>query len=708
MEEWYSGTISYPWLLLSQIVITLLYSKVCFDFARGYGFFVAPRRGLGVGLLAFGSIYLLVVVIRYVIRMSLYPHERWIGGSIPIFFHWVLASFLLAVGQYHWARTREAAQQRRIHSGMRRWLRRASWLAAATSLVIGLLGWVAYQLAPSALAHHLGFRPPEYAVRTERGVQMMTSDGVALASNVYHPQRVRKTPTILVRIPLLWDIKNRLFGDVVARMWAERGYTVVLQATRGRYPSGGRYEPFRHERRDGIETLTWLAGQPWFNGRLGMWGGSYFGYTQWVLADQVDPGPSALMVQICSTDWHRMFYPGGAFSLASALYWAVWSGNNLPEPPSPESLQPGFDGFPLIEADDRLGRDYDFFNDWVTHAARDSYWAEVDGARRPESLVAPVLIMAGWYDPFLPGAIADFLRIRQGSHSSVAAASRLMIGPWAHARTVVLPGDVPLRNYRFESLAPSVPWFDRHLRSSGGAVHEDAPIRIYVNGVNRWRDEQEWPLARTRYVPYYLHSGGKANSVRGDGMLALNFPSSSEQDDTFVYDPRRPVPSSGGAMFGPRGGIALQDAIEERLDVLVYTTPPLDADLEVTGPVTASLFVATTAPATDFTAKLVDVHPSGSAYNISEGILRRGYRGVAQPAEIQIDLWPTSIVFLKGHRIRLEVSSSNYPRFDRHPNTDGQIATEQHPIAATQNLHHGLETPSHLLLPVIPHDEPTR
>ncbi len=326
MEEWFSGVLPYPALLLSQAVIIFVCAKVCIDFTRGRGYFVVPRQRLGSGLLWFGSVYLAVMVIRYVLRMSLYPQERWTGGSIPIFFHWVLAGFLLTVGQYHWARTREVARQRRIHSGVRRRLRRVGRWAVAASLGACLLGWVANQLAPSALARHLGFRPTEYAVRVERGVRMMTSDGVALVSNIYHPQRLARAPTILVRIPLLRDWLMRLSADVVARLWAERGYTVVIQATRGRHPSGGAYAPFRYEREDGVETLQWLSRQPWWNGRLGMWGGSYFGYTQWVLADQVDPGPSALMVQICSTDWYRMFYPGGAFSFESALFWAIWTG----------------------------------------------------------------------------------------------------------------------------------------------------------------------------------------------------------------------------------------------------------------------------------------------------------------------------------------------------------------------------------------------
>lgn len=694
MEEWFSGTLAYPPLLTSQIVILSIYTKICLDFTHGQGYFVAPRRRLGVGLLWFGTIYLTIMILRYLLRMSLYPEERWFGGAIPIVFHWVLAAFLLVVGHYHRSRTRQTVRPSKR--------RRALQWALAVGVGTCLFGWVAYQLAPSALAHYLNFREPEHAVRIERGARMITSDGVALVSTIYHPQRLAKTPTILIRLPLLKDLTVRITADVVCRLWAERGYTVVLQATRGRHPSGGTYVPFQHERQDGIETLRWLTQQPWWNGRLGMWGGSYFGYTQWVLADQRDPGPSALFVQICSTDWHRMFYPGGAFSLASALYWAVWSGNEHPTPPSLESLQPGFRGFPLIEADDRLGRDFAFFNDWVVHTTRDGYWAAVDGERRAESLVAPVLIMAGWYDPFLPGAIDDFLRIRQHRNQVIAANSRLIIGPWAHARPVSLPGGPKLRNYRLDSIEPSLAWFDRHLRIGNIETQPGAPVRLFVMGRNVWRDETEWPLARTRYVSYYLHSGGKANSVHGDGTLTVSAPTFEEPADTFVYDPRQPVPSLGGAMFGSHGGIALQNAVEERSDVLVYSTGPLEEDIEATGPVSLTLYVSTDAPSTDFTAKLVDVHPDGTAYNVSEGILRRSYGGIAQPAKIQIDLWPTSMVFLKGHHIRLEISSSNYPRFDRHPNTEDPLPTATHPITATQHISHGPETPSQLVLPVIP------
>jgi len=554
------------------------------------------------------------------------------------------------------------------------------------------------------VASRLGYRAAEFDVEAERGVELTTADGVRLVSDIYRPRTGERTPTILVRIPLDRTVLNAVFASTVGRMWAERGYTVVIQGTRGRYGSTGRHTPFVDERRDGIETLRWIARQSWYDGRIGMWGGSYFGYTQWVLADQVDPGPAALLIQICSSDLYRMFYPGGAFSLESALYWALRSRGDRDDPPSANAIDRGVAGFPLRNADDRAAADVPFFNDWVDHPERDAYWVAVDGDSRPERLQAPVLLMAGWYDPFLPTMLDDFARIRRGAPRSVADASRLVVGPWAHAETVTLPSGATPRNYRLESFEPTVPWFDAHLRRSAPPANRTATVRLYVMGDDRWRDEAEWPLARARPTAYYLKSRGRANGLAGDGTLALEPATSPELADRYVYDPRAPVPSAGGAMIGPRAGIVPQNAVEARRDVLVYTTPPLETDLEVTGPVTLILHVSTTASSTDFTGKLVDVHPDGTAYNVSDGILRREYDGRpdAGPTEIRIDLWPTSMVFMKGHRIRLEISSSNYPRFDRNPNTGRRIATETEPVAAMQTVHHGAASPSRLILPIVP------
>ncbi len=548
-----------------------------------------------------------------------------------------------------------------------------------------------------------GIREGTYGTRTERRVGFTTRDGVELLADVHHPRGPEKTPTILVRIPFTNTFGNRLRSDIVGRYWARRGYTVVIQGTRGRYESGGTFYPLMHERGDGLETLAWLEEQPWYDGRLATWGGSAFGHTQWAIADQADPGPNAVFIQIASSSFRQMFHPGGAFSLESALFWAVGSRGQGDRPVDFDDMERGFRGFPVIEADDRAIGDTPFFNDWLIHGELDGYWREIDGEERPRTLRAPALLLAGWYDPFLPTQVDDFTRILLEGRPEVAAETRLIIGPWSHAREIDLPGSSQELPYRRESIAPSIPWFDHQL---GIATRTEAGmprVRIYVMGENRWRDEDEWPLARIRYTDFYLHSAGSANSASGDGRLSAVAPVSSEPADAYIYDPERPVPSSGGAVLGPRAGIKLQNEVEARDDVLVYTTEALAQELEVTGPVRVILFVSTTSPATDFTAKLVDVHPDGSAYNLCDGILRAKYTP-GQETEITIDLWPTSSVFLPGHRIRLEVSSSNYPRYDRNPNTGGDIPTATHSQAASQTVAHSAKSPSRLILPVIPRE----
>jgi hypothetical protein len=699
MEEWYSGLLPYRFLLPAQILIIVLLGKVSLDVTRGQGFFAKPHRRLSEVLVVFGSAYLTVMVLRYVVRMSLYPLERWTGGSIPIFLHWVLATFLLVVGN-HYRKGTERRPER-----LPGWpARLARWTGSALVLS-GIVVWLFFQLSATLLGRILDMRPARYAVRSERDT-LRTSDGVSLVSTVYHPRKALHPPTILIRIALPATLKNRFFAGTVGRLWAERGYTAVIQVTRGRRPSGGVHYPLRGEREDGLETLSWLRRKPWFEGRLGMWGGSSSGHTQWAISDRVDPGPRALMIWLASSDFHGMFYPGGAFSLQSALFWALRSRGESDDPPDRDTLRRGCVGFPVSEADDRAAENVRFFDDWVMHRQRDDYWREVDGQDRPRTLAAPALLMAGWYDPFLPTQLEDYRRILREAAPEVAVETRLIIGPWAHGETVTLPNNVRPRNFRLESLAPSLDWFDRHLGpvegSRGPAL---PPVRIFVMGRNVWRNEREWPLARAIATSFFLRSGGSANGSGGDGRLTTETPQVDDPPDSYDYDPRRPAPSSGGAMLGPGNGVARQNDVEARPDVLVYTTSVFDRDIEVTGPIRLVLHVSTTAPETDFTGKLVDVHPDGAAYNASEGVLRRQYEpeafGEIPPTPIEIELWATSMVFLKGHRIRLEVSSSSFPRFDVNPNTGRAIPLETRPATAHQTVHHGKHAPSRLILPVV-------
>ncbi len=579
---------------------------------------------------------------------------------------------------------------------------RGGILATSTAIVaaVTVSSCSPWGIGAAYLARKIDARPAEYGVRLERHVTIRASDGTKLAADVFHPVGPEKTPTILVRLPYSKTLYNRMVESVVGTLWAERGYTAILQGTRGRYESGGVYYPLKYERQDGIDTLSWLKNQGWFDGKFVMWGGSYFGYTQWAISDVADPAPSAMMISIAASNFYDMFYPGGAFSLESALYWAVESRGRYDIEPRDIDLDRGYDGFPLIQADNRAAGEIGFFDDWANHPTRDSYWESIDGNDRAAHGRCPVFMMGGWSDPFLPAQLHDYAEIMRNASPAVVSQSHLVIGPWSHARSVQLPDGTTSENYRLASLAPSIPWFDRIFGRADS--HGFPPVRIFVMGRNEWRDENEWPLKRTRFTSYYLSSSGGANGISGNSALTLDPPSEGEPADHFTFDPENPVPTSGGAMIGPHAGYMQQNEAERRPDVLVYSTAPLKHEIEVTGPIRAILYVSTDAPSTDFTAKLVDVRPDGAAYNVSDGIIRRSYYGSGRVERIAIELWPTSMVFMRGHRIRIEISSGNFPRYDRNPNTGRDIAIETQPRIAIQSVYHSANAASQIILPIIP------
>jgi putative CocE/NonD family hydrolase len=325
--------------------------------------------------------------------------------------------------------------------------------------------------------------------------------------------------------------------------------------------------------------------------------------------------------------------------------------------------------------------------------------------------------VTSWYDIFLHGGLANFCGLRQHAMTAKArAAQRLLVGPWAHLFPYTAPtsqgtGDIDFGEHaRIELHETQLRWFDYWLKGIDTDILTEPPVKIFVMGENIWRNEEAWPLARTRYTPYYLHSQGKANSLRGDGHLSPAAPG-EEPPDRFVYDPNDPVPTCGGNTLIISMGVQDQRRAEERQDVLVYTSEPLTTPLEITGPLTVQLYAATSASDTDFTAKLVDVRPDGYAQNLADGIIRARYRQSrtrptlltpAQVYQFTIDLWATSHVFLRGHCLRVEISSSNFPRFDRNLNTGENQATSSRMQTATQTVFHEQRYPSHILLPVIP------
>ncbi len=538
-------------------------------------------------------------------------------------------------------------------------------------------------------------------------VRVAMRDGVELCANVFRPAGPGRYSTLLVRTPY-----NK-GADITPnyRAFVERGYAVVVQDVRGRFDSKGFFNPLYQETPDGEDTLKWIAAQPWSNGNVGMFGGSYLGIVQWQLALANNPHLKAIFPTVSGWDDYldRFYSHGGALKLGHRLLWIAdnWK--------APGFIKPEFSRFvlhlPLRTADRAAtGQRNDMFQKALNHPAYDAFWKSLSVRERIGQIHVPVAAAGGWYDNFVESDLDAFAALRK-----LGRPARLLIGPWPHSIGSTFTGadfgpkaSVPLRTLQLE-------WFDYWLKPGPDRKPPaGAPLRIFVMGANLWRDEQEWPLKRTRWKPLYLSSRGNANSLDGDGMLLPRTPRGGPPD-RFAYDPRNPVPTMGGAVccnvkvfpWGPMD----QRPVEKRRDVLVYDSRPLKDDLEVTGPIKVILHVSTSAPDTDFTAKLVDVFPSGHARNLTDGILRLRYRQslekpvVARPHEIYaivIDAGVTSNVFRAGHRVRLEISSSNFPRFDRNANTGRPVADEKELRAALQSVYHDRRHPSHVLLPVIP------
>ena len=531
-------------------------------------------------------------------------------------------------------------------------------------------------------------------------------DGVHLDTNVFIPAGRDRHPTILVRTPY-----GKGAGLLPGyQLFLDHGYAVVVQDVRGRYASEGVFDGTAREGPDGYDTVNWIASEPWSNGEVVMSGGSYLGFAQWEAALLGNPHLKGIFPVVSGSDPYqdRFYSSGGAFKLGHRLEWL--SGNLDPPGFHPPPFADYVRHLPERTADRAAaGRTLDVFQKALSHPSYDGYWKKISIYGHLDRVKVPVFAAGGWYDNYLEGDFRAFTELtRLGRHP------HLLVGPWPHSMSYKFPGvdfgprsSAPLRRLQLQ-------WYDGILKRSPAAeLAGEAPLRIFVMGVNLWRDEREWPLARARTTLLHLTGGGHANSLRGDGELTWNAARATGQD-RFVYDPRNPVPTRGGSVccdpkvfpWGPLD----QRPVEARKDVLVYSTAPLKRDLEVTGPIRVQLWISTSARDTDFTAKFVDVFPNGEARNLTDGILRLRYRnGLDRPAlakpgdvlPITIDAGVTSNVFLAGHRIRVEIASANFPRFDRNPNTGGAIANETNPRPAQQTVYHDRQRPSAILLPVV-------
>jgi putative CocE/NonD family hydrolase len=562
-------------------------------------------------------------------------------------------------------------------------------------------------LAASSGAQEGPVSEPTYEVAVRYNLMVPMRDGTHLSTDVYRPDAEGRFPAILVRDP--YDNGSGRGYPDRARFFASRGYVFLHQDVRGRNDSEGSFFPGLHEANDGFDTLEWIAAQPWSNGRVGMVGGSYLGTAQWRAASTRSRHLKAIVPLFASIDTHRAGRPGGAVELGRIQWAAGMDGRTLQ--PFEHDWKRVIWHLPLISLDERLGHDLPLWKSFFLHAEDAAFWKPLDLRQHLPHTEVAALIVGGWYDPYIRSVLFayDALASRDGH----GPRQRLVIGPWRHGNSGRTTGEIdfgPAAQVDLNRL--TLRWLDFHLKGLDNGIDREPPVHVFVMGENRWRRGQEWPLSAT-VEKYYLRSGGSANGLDGDGELATE-PAEQEEPDRFLYDPRDPVPTRGGSAPGASTGLKAgpidQREVEAREDVLIYTSPALAEDLEVTGPVKVTLYASSTAPDTDFTAKLVDVYPDGRAYNLADGIVRARYRQslsspqLLEPGQVnafEIDLGATSNVFKGGHRIRLEISSSNFPRFDRNQNTGKPMGLDDQLETAEQTVHHDRRYPSHIALPVV-------
>jgi putative CocE/NonD family hydrolase len=545
-------------------------------------------------------------------------------------------------------------------------------------------------------------------------------DGTVLRTDVYRPDTDARVPVIVNRTP--YNRSSALIPP--AAVDPERamaaGFAVVCQDTRGRFASPGRFYPFAHEADDGYDTVEWAAAQPWATGTVGMAGRSYSGATQWLAAAAQPPHLRAILpVTIGSDFYDGWIYQGGAFQLGFNLFWALLV--EAPEEANRAMAHARHLPLTTVPVLRDLGDKASFYFDWIDHPTDDAFWQRLAISRHYGRVRVPAYNVTGWYDVFLRGTLENFTRMRrEGGSEEARRGQKLLVGPWGHGSTYG-----PYPDHSFPAFAPhdgvdlaevQLRFFTRYLKNDRNGIDQEPPVRIFVMGENRWRDEEDWPLVRARATPWYLH--GPAREGAPPRSLS-SAPPGDEAPDTYVYDPNDPAPTVGGStslpalLFGNSSGPHDQRRVEERPDVLTYTSAPLEQPLETTGPLLVILFAATSAPDTDFVAKLMDVGPDGASRILAEGILRARFReGFERPRPVEpgtvqayrIDLVATAYVFAAGHRVRVAVTSSSFPRFDRNPNTGHALGVDgpDDLRPARQTIFHDRERPSHILLPVVP------
>lgn len=596
---------------------------------------------------------------------------------------------------------------------------------AAVSLVIGLVASTAWAQPPDPGT----YSADRFELVESRGHLVAMRDGVRLSVDLYRPQTDERRPALVSLIPYS---NNSAGWTKRARWFAKRGYVVALVDVRGRYDSEGTWDPFNPlHKTDGYDVIEWTAKQPWCTGKVGMFGLSYMGWTQWWTATQGPPSLKAIVPEVAPPDQlYNGPYQNGIL-VGWAMDWAAAMAGRTGQVIG-DSEYGGFAAgrtrdfmqLPYATLCERRGAvDALWFRTWIEEPlATSKYWQGI-AYQTPESygrVTVPSLNITGWFDANYPGSPRNYLGVKQHGATSAARSPRLVIGPWVHIyNRPVKVDDVDYGPQAVLDMDGYIcRFFDHELLGVDNGIDRDPPVHLFVMGRNAWRAEQDWPVPGTKWTEFYLHSDGRANSLNGDGRLDTTPPTTAEPADGYQYDPANPTPSA--LVGGHINGAADTRAVAARDDVLVYTTPELTEDVEIVGPIEAKLFAATCRRDTDWMVRLIDVRPDGRAGLLCDGVLRARHRDPEdhgafnaarlseiepeKPYEYTISFWRgTGNLFKKGHCIRVEISSAYFPYYLPNPNTGADnIGLETKKVVAYQHVFHDAEHPSHIILPIVP------
>lgn len=547
------------------------------------------------------------------------------------------------------------------------------------------------------------------AVQVET-INIPMRDGIRLATDVYRDATVTQAPVILMRTPY-----DRTQQKANAERYAAAGYVVIIQDCRGTRASEGVLAPYNNEGQDGYDTIEWIMRQSWCSGRVGMMGGSYVGAVQWQAAAESPPGLVAIAPQATWSSFYRNLYLSGAVRLSLIAGW-IAGNTKRPEGVTPADMDEALMRLPLSDVDTAIGWPMPWLDAYLTHPEPNGFWTRLDLTSRLPELQIPALHVVGYYDFFSRESVDTFVIMQQQAHDpETRRQQRLILGPWDHGtigKSKVADLDFgPAAELNLMSI--QLDWFDRHLKQDAATIARSQPaVRYFSMGDNVWHESESWPPAGVRPTSFFLHSGGHANSRQGDGRITRDAPDTVEPSDSFRADPSNPVPACPvtdarpvkAAVWGPVDQLPLED----RNDVLVYSTAPLTEPLTFAGTITAQLSVSTDTPDADWVVKLVDVHPNGPAINLATGILRGRYRNsLTKPElmnpgevyEITVDLGPCAATIAEGHQLRVDICGSLFPLYDRNPNTREGIFGSQSAVA-TEQVHHRPGALSRLILPL--------